>query len=187
MTDDQALDIAALIERSARLFMADAHAEGLLPVHWEVLRYLNLANQFSRTHAALTGYLGLTKGTVSQTLKALDGKGLIHKETDKTDRRSRRLVLTARGRRLLERDPVRAWIDEIAGLQADDRDGLARGLAALLSARLDARERAPFGQCRTCMYFREEHEQGAPHYCDLLKAQLSREAAHLICAEQRLA
>ena len=50
--------IAALIERIGRLLTADSHASGLLPVQWEVLRYLRRANRFSRTLAALTAYLG---------------------------------------------------------------------------------------------------------------------------------
>ena len=59
--------VAALIERLGRLTTTEAHAEGLLPVQWEVLRYLDRANRYSRTAVALTAYLGITKGTVSQT------------------------------------------------------------------------------------------------------------------------
>jgi len=82
MTGNGAEHIAALIERIGRLLSTDAHAAGLLPVQWEVLRYLRRANRFSRTPAALTAYLGLTKGTVSQTLRALEGRGLVRKRVD---------------------------------------------------------------------------------------------------------
>ena len=185
MANNQTLEIAALIERLGRLFATDAHTEGLLPVHWEAMRYLNKANQFSRTHAALTAYLGLTKGTVSQTLKALEGKGLVRKEADQQDRRSKRLRLTPRGRNLLKRDPAGEWIDQLNHLPAANRKDLARGLSALVSARLSAQGRAPFGQCQTCMYFLAEHAEGNPHYCDLLKTELTPDGAALICVEQQ--
>ena len=91
MTGDGPERIAALIERIGRLLSTDAHAGGLLPVQWEALRYLGRANRFSRTPAALTAYLGLTKGTVSQTVHVLEAKGLVTKQVDPADRRGRRL------------------------------------------------------------------------------------------------
>ncbi len=87
MDNDDSKRISALLERIGRLLTTEAHAEGLLPVHWETLRYLQRANRFSQSAAALTAYLGLTKGTVSQTLGTLDNKGLIKKNVDRRDRR----------------------------------------------------------------------------------------------------
>jgi len=184
MASEKSLKISALIERAGRLLAADTHAGGLLPVHWEVLRYLAKANQFSRTHAALTAYLGLTKGTVSQTLKALEGKGLVQKEADVRDRRSYQLSLTQRGRRLLARDPLEVWAEQLEVLPKAERDGLEKGLSSLLNGLLVARGRAPFGQCRDCVHFAATHTEGAPHYCKLLETPLSKQSATLICAEQ---
>jgi len=72
-------------------------------------------------------------------------------------------------------------------MSATNRDGLTQGLAAMIDQRLSAQGRAPFGQCRSCVYFRSEHEEGKPHYCDLLKTGLTNEGAIQICAEQRSA
>ncbi len=180
-------DIVALIERLGRLLATDSHAESLLPVHWEALRYLHKANRFSRTHAALTSYLGLTKGTVSQTISVLEAKALISREVDESDRRSKRLKLTPRGRNLLKRDPVEDWRAQVDQLTSADQSGLARGLAELLDQRLAAQNRTPFGQCHSCLYFVDEHEDGNPHYCDLLKASLSDDDSERICVEQRVA
>jgi len=185
MASDQAQEAVALFERLSRLFAIDAHVEQLLPVQWEALRYLSKANQYSRTHAAVMSYLGLTKGTVSQTLKTLEIKQLIRKVTDKTDRRSSQLNLTARGKKMLQQDPVEDWVGQIKTMSAADRDGLTQGLSTLLEQRLATRKRAPFGQCQSCVYFRAEHQDGEPHYCDLLKTGLTSEGAVLICAEQR--
>ena len=142
----QALRIGALTERIGRLLTTDSYSAGLLPVHWETLHYLRDANRFSRTLAAVTAYLGLTKGTVSQTLKTLEGKGLVSKEIDPGDRRSKRLALTRPGEQMLKHDPLTdlcAAIDELPG---ELRECLETGLRQLLNNRLNAQQRAAFGQ-----------------------------------------
>ncbi len=176
---------AVLLERVGRLINQEAHADGLQPVQWEALRYLDRANRFSRTAAALTAYLGLTKGTVSQTLKALEGKALIRKQQDKKDRRSNHLVLTARGRRQLDRDPLAATASALDSLPKPTQRALAAGLSEFLNSRLDAQQRQPFGQCSDCQYFARKHQDGNPHYCQLLKERLNAADSKAICFEQR--
>ena len=185
MTGNGAEHIAALIERIGRLLSTDAHAAGLRPVQWEVLRYLHRANRFSRTPAALTAYLGLTKGTVSQSLRALEGKGLVRKRVDPVDRRSKRLSLSQGARRLLREDPLAETAAATGHLSGPQREALARALEAILSARLEARNRQPFGQCRDCRYFARQHAGGAPHFCLLLQEPLAEEESSAICHEQR--
>lgn len=179
-----AVKVAALVERMGRLLITEGHAEGLLPVHWETLRYLYEANQFSRNLAGLTDYLGSTKGTVSQTLKGLEHKGLIEKEIDVKDRRTKRLALTQEGRQLLKQDPLRSWGDDIETLPKREQEALERSLSTILRSRLAARGRAPFGQCLECIYFASKHEEGEPHYCSLLNVGLSEQNAQQICVEQ---
>lgn len=176
---------AALLERIGRLIGTDAHASDLQPVQWEALRYLSRANRFSRHGAALTAFLGSTKGTVSQTVKALESKGLLRNRADPKDRRRNRLSLTAKGRRLLEQDPIEAMTAAIRLLPASTLSVLDDGLARLLSARLDASGRQPFGQCRDCVHFAHEHDDGQPHFCTLLGEPLSAADSQAICVEQR--
>lgn len=184
MKPNRAAHIAALIERIGRLLATEAHAEGLLPVHWETLRYLERANRFSRTAAALTAWLGITKGTVSQTLNSLEKKGLIRKRTDQHDRRSKLLSLTANGRTLLRRDPLDQTVAAIQMLAEPAQLGLVQGLEALLRTRLAAQDRLPFGQCRDCRYFANAHPNGGPHYCQLLEEKLAESESVAICFEQ---
>ena len=176
---------AVLLERVGRLINQEAHADGLQPVQWEALRYLARANRFSQTAGALTAYLGLTKGTVSQTLKALESKALIRKQPDKKDRRSNRLVLTARGRRQLGNDPLAATASALEDLPRQTRRELVQGLSALLGGRLDAQQRQPFGQCSDCRYFARKHADGNPHYCQLLNERLNASDSEAICFEQQ--
>lgn len=177
-------DLTILLERLARVLQNDAHAGGLKPVQWEALRYLARANRFSRTPSALTAYLGTTKGTVSQTLGALERKGLVTKETDPADRRQVRIALTEDGARLLDDDPILAVLQSTSGLSEPDKADIADGLHAILTETLRRRGGRPFGACRTCRFFKPDDPDGAPHRCGLLDAPLSAEDSEQICVEQ---
>ncbi len=180
-------DLTVLLERLARVLQNDAHAGGLKPVQWEALRYLARANRFSRTPSALTAYLGTTKGTVSQTLGALERKGLVAKEADPADRRQVRIALTDEGAKLLADDPIHAVLQSTSGLSEADRSGIADGLQTILTETLRRRGGRPFGACHTCRFFKPDHPEGAPHRCGLLDAPLSAEDSDQICVEQESA
>ena len=154
-------------------------------MHWESLRYLERANRFSKTAGALVTYLGLTKGTVSQTLKALESKGLVKKQADPKDRRRVRLTLTAKGKRCLRSDPLRLTEEALSALPATTRAGLAGGLESLLSACLAAQGRRPFGTCRDCVYFSRNRTDATLAFCELLEEPLDDVDANSICHEQR--
>ncbi|MCB2055160.1 MAG: winged helix-turn-helix transcriptional regulator [Geminicoccaceae bacterium] len=176
-----------LIERLARVLQNDAHKHGLKPAQWEALRYLAAANRFSRSPGALTAWLGVTKGTVSQTLQALERKGLIEKRPAPGDRRGVRLDLTEAGDRLLADDPMGDLDAAVAGLPREAREALGASLEAVLKAMLARRGGRPFGACRSCMHFRPNHDRGAPHLCNLLNEPLSVEDGERICVEQEAA
>ena len=76
MLSSTALEAAYLIGRLDRLARSGINVAGLNPAQWDALRYLSRANRFSRTPAALADYAGSTRGTISQTLIALEQKGL---------------------------------------------------------------------------------------------------------------
>ncbi len=180
-----ATSVAVLLERLARLIVNDGHARGLRPAQWEALRYLARANRFSRAPSAVTSYLGSTKGTVSQTLNALERKGWVRKQRVEADKRSIRLALTDEGRALLEEDPLALTVDAVAGLDDEGVPAqLAAGLREILNQRLAANGGVPFGLCRTCRFFERDSPDGAPHRCGLLRAPLSLADAELICVEQ---
>ena len=178
-----ALRAAHLIERLGRVLRAADHATALNPAQCEALRYLARANRFSRTPAALAEYLGTTRGTVSQTLLALEAKGLLEKHANTRDGRSVVLALTAAGAAFLSADPVHVLA------RALDSSGTGSEVVAVLEAGLrsaiaDRRGRA-FGACHTCMHFQaNQHLGGPPHHCALLNEPLTIDDAQLICAEQ---
>lgn len=173
-----------LLERLARLAHGEAHSAGLKPVQWQALRYLARANRFSRSPSALAAYLGATKGTVSQTLMALERKQLLSKQADGADRRSLRLELTPAATTLLRQDPMLTLSAAIDTLSAPQQAELEASLQALLQAGLQRRGGRSFGLCRTCRHFQPQHESGAPHRCALLQVSLGEADAEQICVEQ---
>ncbi len=173
-----------LFDRLARVAGNDRTASGLNPVQWEALRFFARANRFSCNPSGLRQYLGVTKGTVSQSIIALEKKGLLKKVPDARDRRGVEVRLTAAGRKLLADDPLNRWQADLAALSAAERESLEAALEHLVRAALNNRERQPFGFCRDCMHFARDHESGEPHFCALLEVPLSADDSQLICREQ---
>lgn len=180
-TDDMVIGL----ERLSRLVRAHEHASDLNPAQWEALRYLSRCNRFSNSPAALTRYLSATKGTISQTLIALERKGLVSKSPRAGHARSVVLALTADGEKKLRDDPWRQVAAMIEEGGPKTRKRLANGSQKLVNKIIKARGLPSFGSCDTCRYFREG---GAPddvkgkHWCLLFEQPVTRTEAKKICA-----
>lgn len=175
--------LSELLDRLSRLVTARLHADGLVPAQWQALRYLARANRFSRSPKALTLFLGATKGTVSQTIIALERRGLVSKSGNPADLRTVRLDLTAAGSEALGRDPLAELGDVLHGLPVDRRRRLEGDLAAALSLIIGESGGRPFGLCAQCRHFLRG--EGVPvRHCGLLDVELSEADSLLICQEQ---
>jgi len=159
---------------------------GLQLVHLQALAYLRDANRYSNTPRALAEFLGLTKGTVSQSLLLLHRRGLVEREQDPADGRVVRLRLGARGRRLLAGAEVHPdWERALDAVPAAERAAAARALRGLLAGLQRRRSHLTFGECRTCAHFRAE---GAGAFrCGLPGEPLKRAETFQICREHRWA
>ena len=155
----------------------------LQPIQLSALIYLGRCNRYSDTPLAVTEYLGLTKGTVSQSLKALESKGLLIKQPDAQDKRSVHLKLT---------EPAQALLDAVTPpdflLAAAQRMGAdAQVLEALLLDLLRNIQRGEdvpgFGLCHTCR-FHQAVAGGA--FCGLTQEPLESREVELICREHQL-
>lgn len=184
--NDPSIEAAYLIDRLDRLARGGEAAGDLNPAQWEALRFLARANRFSRTPAALAEYLGSTRGTVSQTLIALEQKGYLKREQSKVDRRSVALHLTSLGERILESDPILALSADLAAAGPHRLSQLVDVLQGALRALVARSGGRAFGICRTCRHFRKGRSGArAPHRCSLLKEALSDDDSRAICIEQQ--
>jgi len=174
-----------VVERMTALIRSEERKKctefGLQLVHLQVLDYLSRCNKYSDTPAALTNYLGMTRGTVSQTLLLLEKKGFIKKTTDSIDRRVVHLSLLLEGNAMLEK----ARLSELYGQAFEllDKDELSRFddvLITLLSALQKSNKYHTFGLCKTCQYFTSITNG---QFCGLTKEPLTEEDSQKICQE----
>ncbi len=188
MSDD-ALAVANLFERISRLTRTEEQIGDLYPAQWAALRYLGRANRFSRTPMALTRYLGTTRGTMSQTIIALDRKGYLERLPSKRDKRSVDLKLTFAGKKKLKNDPIQNLAKALEPTDGLDVKSIRNMLETALSRLIDANEGRSFGQCRTCRFFVRESaaSDGAPFRCSLLDVSLSQSDSEDICVEHEAA
>lgn len=175
--------VAELVERLSRIAHTLQFADGLNPAQWAALRYLARANRYSLTPGALAEFLGTTKGTASQTLIALETKGLIRRSRAARDRRSVRIELTGDGRETLARDPVRHIVAASAKFTRDDQQAIAEGMDLLLTALQREQGRACFGYCDRCDHLRVVHEdtRGKRHSCGLTGDELPEDELTRLC------
>jgi DNA-binding MarR family transcriptional regulator len=178
------------LERLARLMRAREHEGGLNPAQREALRFLGRANRFSNSPGALTRYLGATKGTVSQTVIALERKGYITKSLRAGGRKTISLALTEKGEAALARDPWSGLAQAAEDLGGKTRRRLGRGLTELLEGELRRSGLASFGVCASCRFFRERgrsDDAKGPHLCMLFEEPLTEDDAGRICRAHELA
>ncbi len=155
--DKNPLVLLELVERLGNLMRTEMRKAGseesLQPVHLHALIYLSKANRYSNTPQALADYLGLTKGTVSQTLLLLDRRGLIERFEDDIDRRVVRLRLSSAGEQLLaESQPALAWQNATRNISPNRiRNATSALREALVTLQVD-NEAAVFGVCSSCSW-----------------------------------
>ena len=175
-----------LVERLGNLIRAEMRRvigqEGLQPVHLEAMRFLNQANRFSNTPQSLAEFLGVTKGTVSQSLLLLDRRGLIERYQDEVDRRVVRLRLSQQGEEMLEEmQPASMWQSATRNISANRiRNGVSalRETLYMLQNHNGART---FGVCNTCIYCQRKSQR--THHCALFAERLSGPETRLVCRE----
>lgn len=181
-----AMEVAHLIDRLERL--ARSGTSDLNPAQWEALRFLGRANRFSRTPAALADYLASTRGTVSQTLIALEQKGYVERRPSARDGRSIDVHLTRDGEETLKQDPLiglARGIELAAGKRITSLVDVLRNTLRAAIARNDGKA---FGVCSSCKHFRRNASgaSASPHRCALLNEPLSATDSDAICAEQEV-
>lgn len=179
-------DIYELIECMTALIRSEERKKctelGLQPVHFQVLNYLSRCNKYSNTPAAVANYLGMTRGTVSQSLIILEKKGYIEKRPDAKDRRVIHLRLLDEGAKVLQQarpsDLFHSATDILhaTGQEVTDANVFQQALTALQKAN----QSQSFGVCKTCRNF---SEKDGDFFCLLTQEKLSPSDSEQICQE----
>ncbi|WP_299615997.1 MarR family transcriptional regulator [uncultured Tateyamaria sp.] len=179
MTSNQT-QLRDLLHRIARLVVSEGWEEDLNPTQRAALRYLARANRFSRAPSHVADYLSATRGTVSQTLKALSRKGLIKEFPSETDRRSISYEPTPEGLMRASADDSMTVV--LSDLPDEDASDFVDHLSGFISAMLAQRGNRTFGMCSSCLHHEKRDHDG---YCKLLGVELAPEERQQLCHEHR--
>ncbi len=170
--------IRDLIDRLGRIMSAEEWGEDMNPTQWTALSYLARANRFSRSPSQVSDFMTATRGTVSQTLKALARKGLISETRSEQDKRSISYSVTKQGEALLRR--TGSMENALSSLDEADTSALLGGLQTLVRSALRQSGLRAFGVCNTCVHHRKNGRGG---FCELLDEPISSAETTQICHE----
>jgi DNA-binding MarR family transcriptional regulator len=182
--DKNPLVLLELVERLGNLMRTELRKAGadetLQPVHLQALIYLAKANRYSNTPQALADYLGLTKGTVSQTLLLLDRRGLIERFEDEVDRRVVRLRLSTVGEQfLVESQPALAWQNATRNISPNRIRNATSALREALVTLQEDNEGTVFGECGSCVWCQKLSQR--IYRCGRMGDRLSGPETRKIC------
>ena len=179
------LQAANLMERIGRLARTEEQVSDLYPAQWAALRYLSRANRFSRTPMAMTKYLATTRGTMSQTIIALEKKGYVERRPSEADKRSVNVELTNQGYDKLDSDPLLRLASDMKVALGKKVADLSEMLDHILREIISGNDGRMFGQCSTCRHFKKDGgaRKSTPHRCALLDIDLSQSDSQDICVE----
>jgi len=117
------------------LFMEECAAFNITPVQYSMMSAV--AEQPGLEQARLAHEIGVDRTTLANVVARLEARGLLRRTTTKTDRRLKRVILTARGKRLLEQmshAARRAHARTVEALPPDQRAAFLHALARLVDA-----------------------------------------------------
>jgi DNA-binding MarR family transcriptional regulator len=162
-----ARETAEFLLQVGRFVQAVGYSGGFSPAQWMALRYFSRANSFSRTPSAFAEFQATTRGTASIVIKELKAGGYLTQERSKTDGRSIRLRLTAKGNKALARDPFEALVHAVDALEAEKKATIHNALNQVLSSIAASEAGQRFGACQDCTHLVEEKLSNPASTCAL--------------------
>jgi DNA-binding MarR family transcriptional regulator len=175
---------AELLVQAGRLIQAEGYDGELSPAQWMALRYFARANPFSRTPSAFAEFQATTRGTASETIKALEADGYLVRQRSKADGRSVSLRLTSKGRRMLARDPFEVLVRAIEKLDAKVRGAMHHALHQVLTTVAASGTHRRFGVCQDCAFLGESR---SVLECQLFGIPIPLNDTSLLCVHFRSA
>ena len=182
-----ARETAELLLLLGRLVQAEGYHGELNPAQWMALRFFSRANSFSRTPSAFAEFQATTRGTATQTIKALETGGYLVRQRSEADGRSVSLRLTSKGKKALARDPFVVLVRAVDLLDAKEQTAMHHALHQVLTTLAASGAHRRFGVCQDCTYLSGETRcnltsarTSAPK-CLLLGVPIEPEDVDLLC------
>ena len=173
--------LAELIVFLGRLAYGGGRLAGLTPAQWAVLRYFARANRFCRTVSSFAEFHATTRGTASQTVKALVEHGYLSRTRSSLDGRSIRFDLTEQAHVALREDPVEDVARAVSQLPPQAQAEVAGSLRLVLAELARRRGGKEFGSCPTCGHL-NRCEDGDTFRCRYFGAVVEPPELELFCS-----
>lgn len=179
-----ALDRLARARRIQR--QAIATRQGVTPLQVELLTTLADGPPPPPLVGMLATEIGVAQPTITDSLRALERKGLVERHLDSDDARRTATRLTGAGRALV-RDARAADADLVAAIGALPPGEQAVLLETLLGLIGRLVESGAITVARTCLTCRHHEYDGVTHHCTLLAADLAPAELRVNCPEHAAA
>lgn len=166
-----------------------AAPHGLNPTQAQILSLVLRSGPSGSGLTTLAHQLGVKQPTVSDSVAALEKKGLVTKCPDGDDARRLRVKLTKTGRE--RATALSEWppelLDTVDRLSEDEQADFLRSLVTVVRTMAGAGQLAPVRACATCRYFEPDAVSPAegPHYCHFAKAPFGDLNLRLDCLDHR--
>lgn len=164
-----------------------ASAQGLNPTQLMLLNLLGRPGFDDLRVQDIARELGLSQPTVTDSLIALERKGLVARMSDAQDRRAVRNRLTEQGRAALLslRGGLTLTGKALSGLSPQEQGDLLGLLIKMIRALLDDGQMPMQRMCVTCRHFRPQASPGTdtPHFCDFVSAPFGSQDLRIDCGE----
>lgn len=188
--DGLAAKIAAAIDRLGRSQRTHRQAiaveRGLTPLQVDLLLTLADGEPPLPLVGLLARELGVSQPTVTDSLRALERKGLIERRTDAPDARRTAVTLTDQAERLV--GELRAVDDSlvraIESLGEERQGAMVEGLLTIIAGLV---EQGAITVARTCLTCRFHRLEPGAHYCTLLDMPLVSSTLRVNCPEHERA
>lgn len=166
------------------LFQASAQDHGLSATQLQLLHFICYhPDPLHRRGAFMAREFNVTKATVSDSIKALEQKGLVQKSTDERDTRSFILSLTPQGEALaLATASITGPLETtVSMLPVAQKEQLTYTLFELIHRLNQAGVISTQRMCLNCKHYSGDHRED--HYCHLVKQPLLAFDLRLECPE----
>ncbi len=135
--------------------------------------------------------IGVSRASLSDSLTALQDKGLLKKRRSPEDSRATILELTAKGRRRSDglADWPTALQESLDDLNTEEKHMLLRVLSKIIANLQDQGSVSVPRMCANCRFFRPNAHAGSkkPHHCDYINSAFSDGELRLDCPEHEAA
>jgi DNA-binding MarR family transcriptional regulator len=163
-------------------------SRGLNPAQDAILRML-LARPAGLRVQELAAHLGVRQPTVTDSVIALERKGLVRRQADPADARATVVKATPEARVQPAAAVPLLAAAALADLSEAEQTTLLKTLIKLIRSLQLRQAIPPQRMCVTCKYFRPNAhpEAAAPHHCAFVDAPFGDRALRLDCAEHEQA